>query len=75
MVNKNKLVDKLHDRKESSLSLFSIDDYLDSDPAAGYRNGSSLNNVGSKGNYWSSRISLPRLPFQQVRYSCPMRKR
>ncbi len=54
MVNKNKSVDKLHDRKESSLSLFSIDDYLDSDPAAGYRNGSSLNNVGSKGNYWSS---------------------
>ena len=44
---------KLH-KKECSLSLFSIDDCLGSVPAAGYRNGSSLNNAGSNGNYWSS---------------------
>lgn len=53
MVNKKKSAGKLH-KKESSLSLFSIDDYQESAPAAGYRNGSSLNNAGSNGNYWSS---------------------
>lgn len=40
--------------KEGSLSFYSIDDYLSSAPAAGYRNGSSLNNAGENGNYWSS---------------------
>lgn len=53
MVNKKKSAGKLH-KKESSLSLFSIDDYQESAPAAGYRNGSSLNNAGSNGYYWSS---------------------
>ena len=53
MVNKKKSAGKLQ-KKESSLSLFSIDDYQESVPAAGYRNGSSLNNAGSNGNYWSS---------------------
>ena len=54
MVNKKKSAVKLHDNKECSLTLFSIDDYLDSTPAAGYRNDGSLNNAGSNGNYWSS---------------------
>ena len=53
MVNKKKSAGKLQ-KKESSLSLFSIDDYQESVPAAGYRNGSSLNNAGSNGYYWSS---------------------
>ena len=26
-------------------------------PAAGYRNGTSSNNVGSNGNYWSSQVN------------------
>lgn len=26
-------------------------------PASGYRNGGSLNNVGSNGNYWSSSLN------------------
>ena len=26
-------------------------------PAAGYRNGTSLNNAGSNGNYWSSSLN------------------
>ena len=47
-------VDKSHKNRRCPLSLFSIDDRLDSVPAAGYRNGSSLNNAGSNGNYWSS---------------------
>ena len=54
MVNKKKSAGKLH-KKESSLSLFSIDDYQESAPAAGYRNGASLNNAGGIGNNWSSR--------------------
>lgn len=54
MVNKKKSASKLHENKECSLSLFSKDDYPESAPAAGYRNGSSLNNAGSNGNYWSS---------------------
>lgn len=33
---------------------FSIDDCHAGVPAAGYRNGSSLNNAGDNGNYWSS---------------------
>ena len=43
-------------RKEtiSPLPLFSIDDCLESVPAAGNRNGTSLNNAGENGNYWSS---------------------
>ncbi len=54
MVNKKKSAVKLHDTKECSLTLFNIDDYLISAPAAGNRNGSSLNNDGNNGNYWSS---------------------
>lgn len=54
MVNKKKSCDRLRPCKESSLSLFSIDDYSGSVPAAGNRNGTSLNNAGSNGNYWSS---------------------
>ncbi len=55
MVNKKKCADRLTNcNREVSLSHFSIDDYPDSDPAAGYRNGTSLNNDGSNGNYWSS---------------------
>ncbi len=46
--------DKSHNDKKCPLSLFSIDDCLDSVPAAGNRNGSSLNNAGENGNYWSS---------------------
>ena len=54
MVNKKKSAVKLRDNKECSLTLFNIDDYLVSAPAAGNRNGSSLNNAGNNGNYWSS---------------------
>ncbi len=36
------------------MSHFSIDDCSISVPAAGWRNGSSLNNAGENGNYWSS---------------------
>lgn len=54
MVNKNKSADKSHYKKECPLSLFSIDDYQENVPAAGYRNGTSLNNAGNNGNYWSS---------------------
>ena len=46
--------DKSHKNKRCPLSLFSKDDRLDSVPAAGNRNGSSLNNAGENGNYWSS---------------------
>lgn len=54
MVNKKESAVKLQTEKDCSLTLFSIDDYQESVPAAGYRNNGSLNNVGSKGNYWSS---------------------
>ncbi len=54
MVNKKKSAVKLPQSKESSLTLFNIDDYLENAPAAGNRNGSSLNNAGENGNYWSS---------------------
>lgn len=47
-------VDKSHNNKKCPLSLFSIDDCQKSVPAAGNRNGSSLNNAGENGNYWSS---------------------
>ncbi len=39
---------------KTSLAHFSIDDYPKSVPAAGFRNGTSLNNAGENGNYWSS---------------------
>lgn len=39
--------------QSASLPSFSIDDCSISDPAAGWRNGSSINNRGSNGNYWS----------------------
>ncbi len=54
MVNKNKSRNKLPVDKDGSLLLFSIDDCPESVPAAGYCNGSSRNNVGENGNYWSS---------------------
>ena len=55
MVNKKESAVKSHHREEESpLTLFNIDDYSINDPAAGYRNGSSLNNAGENGNYWSS---------------------
>lgn len=54
MVNNKKSRGKLKYLHDYSLPLFSIDDYPESVPAAGYRNGSSLNNAGSNGNYWSS---------------------
>lgn len=53
MVNKTVSCGKLFEESDS-LPLFSIDDCLISGPAAGYRNGTSLNNEGSNGNYWSS---------------------
>lgn len=54
MVNRKKSGGRLGENIEPSLPLFSIDDCPESVPAAGYRNGSSLNNAGSNGNYWSS---------------------
>ncbi len=42
---------------EVPLPLFSEDDYSTSVPAAGNRNGSSLNNAGENGNYWSSTVN------------------
>ena len=33
---------------------YSIQDYYHALPAAGKRNGTDVNNVGSNGNYWSS---------------------
>ena len=53
MVNKSVSCGRLQ-KNGVSLPLFSVDDCLDSVPAAGYRNGSSLNNAGNNGNYWSS---------------------
>lgn len=52
MVNSNKSSDGLPNLDSSSV--FSIDGHPESAPAAGYRNGSSLNNAGENGNYWSS---------------------
>uniref|UniRef100_UPI004056ED7D reverse transcriptase domain-containing protein n=1 Tax=Alistipes sp. TaxID=1872444 RepID=UPI004056ED7D len=40
--------------EDPSSPLFSIDDHPDSLPAAGNRNGESLNNAGENGNYWSA---------------------
>lgn len=54
MVNKNKSCNKLPADNDGSLLLFSIDDCPESVPAAGNCNGSSRNNVGENGNYWSS---------------------
>ncbi len=54
MVNKKKSCGKSQKESLSPLPLFSIDDRPESVPAAGYRNGSSLNNAGENGNYWSS---------------------
>ncbi len=54
MVNKRKTCGKSKEQGEIPLPLFSVDDCPGSGPAAGYRNGSSLNNQGSNGNYWSS---------------------
>jgi len=54
MVNKRKSGGKSKSREGEPLPLFSIDGSPESVPAAGYRNGTSLNNAGSNGNYWSS---------------------
>ena len=56
IVNKNKSCDKSRDYDKSCrpLSLFSIDNHSKSVPAAGWRNGTSLNNAGENGNYWCS---------------------
>ena len=54
MVNKNKSCGKSQLSHYSPLSLFSIDDCPVKVPAAGNRNGTSLNNAGENGNYWSS---------------------
>ena len=54
MVNNNKSRGRSRKETISPLPLFSIDDCPESVPAAGYRNGTSLNNAGSNGNYWSS---------------------
>lgn len=53
MVNGNVLCDRLP-IDDDSLSHSSIDDCQHSVSAAGYRNDSSVNNVGENGNYWSS---------------------
>ncbi len=53
MVNKKVSCGRLC-KEYASLPLFSIDDCPQSVPAAGNRNGTSLNNTGSNGNYWSS---------------------
>ncbi len=54
MVNKRKTCGKSKKSYSPPLPFFSIDDCPENAPAAGYRNGSSLNNAGSNGNYWSS---------------------
>ncbi len=54
MVNRKKTGDKSQKGYDSPLSPFSIDDCSETVPAAGYRNGTSLNNAGEWGNYWSS---------------------
>lgn len=54
MVNITECGDILSTEDEGSLPPFSIDDTPKKIPAAGWRNGSSLNNVGENGNYWSS---------------------
>lgn len=55
MANNNKSCGRLVIPTEDGiLPLFSIDDSSESVPAAGYRNGTSLNNAGTNGNYWSS---------------------
>ncbi len=56
MVNITKSRGKLC-KDNASLPPFSIDDYLYGLPAAGYRNGTSLNNEGSNGNYWSATLN------------------
>ena len=53
MVNKNGTSEKLSKSVNGSLSLFSIDDCLCNAPAAGNRNETSTNNIGTNGNYWS----------------------
>ena len=53
MVNKKKSCGRLSDN-EDSLLLFSLDDCPECVPAAGWRNGDSLNNAEENGNYWSS---------------------
>lgn len=54
MVNREKKDGGLSSHEDASLPLFSIDDCRESVPAAGWRNGTSLNNAGDNGNYWSS---------------------
>ena len=54
MVNKKKSRGKSQQDQSLSLPLFSVDDCQESIPAAGYRNGTKLNNAGENGNCWSS---------------------
>lgn len=54
MVNKKKTCGKSDGMSSAPLPLFSVDDCFCRVPAAGWRNGTSLNNVGENGNYWSS---------------------
>lgn len=55
MVNsRKKTCGKSRREAPTPLPLFSIDDFPESVPAAGWRNGTSLNNAGENGNYWSS---------------------
>lgn len=54
MVNRKKKDGGLSSQEDGSLPLFSIDDCRESVPAAGWRYGTSLNNAGDNGNYWSS---------------------
>ena len=54
MVNKNVSDGQSPERKLSPQPPFSIDDCPGSVPAAGWRNGTSLNDAGEWGNYWSS---------------------
>lgn len=42
---------------ENPLLLFSTDDCSITRPAAGYRNGTEINNRGSNGNYWSGTLN------------------
>lgn len=54
MVNRKKKDGGLSSQEDGSLPLFSIDDCRESVPAASWRYGTSLNNAGDNGNYWSS---------------------
>ncbi len=54
MVNGKESDGKSPNKEGSPSPPFSIDDCPESVPAAGWRNGTSLNNAGKNGNYWSA---------------------